>query len=107
VVQPPGQTGPPEIGKPCCSRQIGEISWKPKKLGYGKAHSYLDDSLLKEFDSEILSRHTFLFIRLLLDLGFLISWKKSQILPSQDFLFLSKHFPCESTNLGEEVRQEE
>jgi hypothetical protein len=24
-----------------------------------QAHSYLDDSLLKEFDSEILSRHTF------------------------------------------------
>jgi hypothetical protein len=46
-----------------------------------QAHSYLDDSLLKEFDSEILSRHTFLFIRLLLDLGFLISWKKSQRLP--------------------------
>ena len=42
-----------------------------------QAHSYLDDSLLKEFHSEILSRHTFLFIRLLLDLGFLISWKKS------------------------------
>jgi hypothetical protein len=38
VVQPPGQTGPPEIGKPCCSRQIGEISWKPKKLGYGNKH---------------------------------------------------------------------
>ena len=52
-----------------------------------QTHSYLDDSLLKEFDSEILSRHTYLFIRLLLDLGFLISWKKSQILPSQDFLF--------------------
>jgi hypothetical protein len=46
-----------------------------------QAHSYLDDSLLKEFDSEILSRHTYLFIRLLLDLGFLISWKKSQRLP--------------------------
>jgi hypothetical protein len=29
-----------------------------------QAHSYLDDSLLKEFDSEILSRHTFLFIRI-------------------------------------------
>ena len=27
-----------------------------------QAHSYLDDSLLKEFDSEILSRHTYLFI---------------------------------------------
>ena len=52
-----------------------------------QAHSYLDDSLLKEFDSEILSCHTCLFIRLFLDLGFLISWKKSQILPSQDFLF--------------------
>jgi hypothetical protein len=43
-----------------------------------QAHSYLDDSLLKEFDSEILSRHTFLFIRLLLELGFLISWKKTE-----------------------------
>ena len=62
-----------------------------------QAHSYLDDSLLKEFDSEILSRHTFLFIRLLLDLGFLISWKKSQILPSQDFLFLGEHY---RTDLG-------
>jgi hypothetical protein len=39
-----------------------------------QAHSYLDDSLLKEFDSEILSRHTCLFIRLLLDLGILISY---------------------------------
>ena len=62
-----------------------------------QAHSYLDDSLLKEFDSEILSRHTFLFIRLLLDLGFLISWKKSQILPSQDFLFFGEHY---RTDLG-------
>jgi hypothetical protein len=62
-----------------------------------QAHSYLDDSLLKEFDSEILSRHTCLFIRLLLDLGFLISWKKSQILPSQDFLFLGEHY---RTDLG-------
>jgi hypothetical protein len=62
-----------------------------------QAHSYLDDSLLKEFDSEILSRHTFLFIRLLLDQGFLIYWKKSQILPSQDFLFLGEHY---RTDLG-------
>ena len=62
-----------------------------------QAHSYLDDSLLKEFDSEILSRHTILFIRLLLDLDFLISWKKSQILPSQDFLFLGEHY---RTDLG-------
>jgi hypothetical protein len=27
-----------EIGKSCCSRQIREISWKPKKLGYGNKH---------------------------------------------------------------------
>jgi hypothetical protein len=62
-----------------------------------QAHSYLDDSLLREFDSEIFSRHTCLFFRLLLDLGFLISWKKSQILPSQDFLFLGEHY---RTDLG-------
>jgi hypothetical protein len=41
-----------------------------------QAHSYQDDSLLMEFDSEICSRHTCLFFRLLLDLGFLISWRK-------------------------------
>ena len=62
-----------------------------------QTHSYLDDSFLKEFDSEILSRHTCLFIRLFLNLGFLISWKKSQILPSQDFLFLGEHY---RTDLG-------
>jgi hypothetical protein len=62
-----------------------------------QAHSYLDDSLLKEFDSEILSRHICLFIRLLLDLGLLIYWKKSQILPCQDFLFLGEHY---RTDLG-------
>ena len=69
-----------------------------------QAHSYLDDSLLKEFDSEILSRHTCLFIRLLLNLGFLISWKKSQILPSQDFLFLGEHY---RTDLGRIFPSEE
>jgi hypothetical protein len=53
--------------------------------------------VVQKFDSEILSRHTCLFIRLLLDLGFLISWKKSQILPSQDFLFLGEHY---RTDLG-------
>jgi hypothetical protein len=31
----PKKTG---AGKLCCSRQIGEISWKPKKLGYGNKH---------------------------------------------------------------------
>jgi hypothetical protein len=56
-----------------------------------QAHSYLDDSLLKEFDSEILYRHTFLFMK---ELG-------------EAKLHLSKHFPCESTTLGEVVRQEE
>ena len=52
-----------------------------------QTNSYLDGSLLKEFDSEILSRHTCLFIRLLLHLG-----EKSQILPSQDFLFLGEYY---------------
>jgi hypothetical protein len=69
-----------------------------------QAHFYLDESLLKEFDSEILSRHTCLFIKLLLDLGFLISWIKSQILPSQDFLFLGEHY---RTDLGLMFSQEE
>jgi hypothetical protein len=31
-------------------------------------------------------------IDLLLELGFLISWKKSKIIPSQDFVFLGEHF---------------
>ncbi|VDI29195.1 Hypothetical predicted protein [Mytilus galloprovincialis] len=42
-------------------------------------HSYLDDSLLKEFCPIKLR-------------AFLISWKKSEIIPSQDFVFLGEHF---------------
>jgi hypothetical protein len=39
-----------------------------------------------------------------MDLGFLISWKKSQILPSQDFLFLGEHY---RTYLGQIFPPEE
>ena len=60
-------------------------------------HSYLDDSLLRNQSPSLLEEHTHLVIRLLLDLGFLISWKKSEIIPSQDFVFLGEHY---RTDLG-------
>ena len=97
------QQGLPISGGPvwpggCTTGFFSGFSDGYSSLAYSvQAHSYLDDSLLKEFDSEILSRHTCLFIRLLLDLGLLISWKKSQILPSQDLLFLREHY---RTDLG-------
>ncbi|VDI73767.1 Hypothetical predicted protein [Mytilus galloprovincialis] len=55
-------------------------------------HSYLDDSLLKEFCPIKLRVQTDLVINCFLSLGFLISWKKSEIIPSQDFVFLGEHF---------------
>ena len=60
-------------------------------------HCYLDDSLLKEFNQDILNSHTQTTINLLLQLGFLVSWKKSELSPSQDFLFLGEHY---RTDLG-------
>ena len=60
-------------------------------------HSYLDDSLFKELNPDILLSHTQTVIDLLLELGFLISWKKSEVIPSQDFVFLGEHF---RTDLG-------
>ena len=60
-------------------------------------HSYLDDSLIKELNPDILLSHTQTVIDLLLELGFLISWKKSEIIPSQDSVFLGEHF---RTDLG-------
>jgi hypothetical protein len=51
-------------------------------------HSYLDDSLIKELNPDILLSHTQTVIDPLLELGFLISWKKSEVIPSQDFVFL-------------------
>ena len=60
-------------------------------------HSYLDDSLVKELNPDILLSRTQSVIDLLLELGFLISWKKSEIIPSQDFVFLGEHF---RTDLG-------
>jgi hypothetical protein len=55
-------------------------------------HSYLDDFLIKELKPDILLSHTQTVIYLLLELGFLISWKKSEVIPSQDFVFLGEHF---------------
>jgi predicted SprT family Zn-dependent metalloprotease len=49
-----------------------------------QTHSYLDDSLIKELNPDILLSHTQTVIDLLLELGFLISWKKSEVIPSQD-----------------------
>jgi hypothetical protein len=59
-------------------------------------HSYLDDYLVKELNPDILLSHTQTVIDLL-ELGFLISWKKSEVIPSQDFVFLRVHF---RTDLG-------
>jgi hypothetical protein len=60
-------------------------------------HSYLDDSLVKELNSDILLSHTQIVIDLLLELGFLYSWKNSEVIPPQDFVFLREH--CR-TDLG-------
>ena len=50
-------------------------------------HSYLDDSLVKELNPDFLLSHTQTVLDLLLEIGFLISWKKSEVIPSQDFVF--------------------
>ena len=50
-------------------------------------HSYLDDSLLKNISQFFLRHHTHFVIGLLLKLGFLISWKKSKLVPSQRLHF--------------------
>ena len=48
-------------------------------------HSYLDDSLLKNMSQFLLRDHTHFVKGLLLKMGFLISWKKSELVPSQDW----------------------
>jgi hypothetical protein len=60
-------------------------------------HSYLDDSLIKNHSFFILHQYTNQVIQLLLNLGFLISWKKLEIVPSQSFIFLRKRY---LTDLG-------
>jgi hypothetical protein len=59
-------------------------------------HSYLDDSLIRDFDQQTLVSQTEMVIQLFLNLGFLISWKKSELTP-QNFLFLGEHY---RTDLG-------
>jgi hypothetical protein len=55
-------------------------------------NSYLDDSLIKNNSFFLLHQHTHQVIQLLFNLGFLISWKKSEIVSSQSFIFLGKHY---------------
>jgi hypothetical protein len=73
-----------------------------EKSDLNLSHSYLDDSLLKEFDSEILSRHTCLFIRLLLDLDFRFSCFP---LGEKSDLNLSCNVPPKPGSLGKEVSE--
>ena len=55
-------------------------------------HYYLDDSLNKDFDQQILASQTEMIIQFFLNLGFLIYWKKSELTPSHNFLFLGEHY---------------
>jgi hypothetical protein len=41
-------------------------------------------------------------IQLFLNLGFLISWKKSELTPSQNFLFLGEHYKTDQTGSHED-----
>ncbi|XP_021362427.1 uncharacterized protein LOC110456180 [Mizuhopecten yessoensis] len=58
---------------------------------------YLDDSLLLQVDPVILSRSTRSVLGFLCRLGFIPSREKSEVLPSQDFVFLGYRF---RTDLG-------
>ena len=57
-----------------------------------KVHAYLDDFLVKAGTYQEVSLHTTCVRDTLLSLGFLISWEKSDLTPSQDFIFLGEHF---------------
>jgi hypothetical protein len=61
------------------------------KVRIHEIDSYLDDSLIKDFDQQTLVSQTEMVIQLFLNLGFLISWKKSELTP-QNFLFLGEHY---------------
>jgi hypothetical protein len=45
----------------------------------------MDNSLIKELSPEKLYLNTDVVIRLFLSLGFLISWKKPDLIPFQDY----------------------
>ena len=53
--------------------------------------------LLPLLGSKKLVSQTEMVIQLFLNLGFLISWKKSELTPSQNFLFLGEHYRTDQT----------
>jgi hypothetical protein len=55
-------------------------------------HSYVDDSILKSFSAQLLERHTRIVREPLLQLGFMVSCKKSEIIPRQWLVFREEHF---------------
>ena len=52
----------------------------------------MDDSLIKELSPEKLYLNTDVVIRVFLSLGFLISWKKPDLIPFHDVVLLGEHF---------------
>ncbi len=55
-------------------------------------HQYLDDWLLRDMSPVALSSKLTAFLKLVSRLGLLVNWKKSELIPAQDFVFVGYRY---------------
>ena len=68
---------------------------KLRSLGI-KVHGYLDDWLIRGNSPQQVAQHVQVVTSLLTDLGWMISWEKSNLVPTQVFTFLGLQFDLRS-----------
>ena len=65
-----------------------------------RVHAYLDDWLQPSIRETLSWLHSRRLLRIVLDLGFIPNWEKSELVPVQKFGFLGARFHLDSAQIG-------
>ena len=85
---------------PCVfTRILKTVLWHVRRLGI-RVHAYLDDWLQPSVSETLSWLHSRRLLKIILDLGFIPNWEKSELVPVQDFCFLGARFKLAQALIG-------
>ena len=73
------------------TRMLKTVLRSVRRLGI-RVHAYLDDWLQPSVSETLSWLHSRRLLKIILDLGFIPNWEKSELVPVQDFCFLGARF---------------
>ena len=81
------------------TRMLKTVLRHVRRLGI-RVHAYLDDWLQPSVSETLSWLHSRRLLKIILDLGFIPNWEKSELVPVQDFCFLGARFKLAQALIG-------